>query len=422
MADIRMFRAIRPKPEKASAIAALPYDVYDRREAGAVVKKNPDSFLAIDRAETNFPSSVNIYAKKVYEKARDLIREKIKNGDFIMEEYPCYYVYSLCMNGRTQRGFVGCVSIDDYENGVVKKHENTRAEKEKDRIRHIDVTSMQTGPIFLAYRKNEILHGIMDKAVTKKPLYDFVAEDGVRHTVWAIRDPEEQKHLRRAFRQMDSCYIADGHHRCASAVKVGQMRREEHPGYTGMEEFNTFLAVLFEEEELMIMDYNRVLKNFGKHTAEDLLAFLEKDFVITSFEKGISAKKKENEALIKPAKKGEYALYLQGTWYRLKYRGRGRKDPVKSLDVSILQDRVLSPFFGIDDPKTDPNIDFVGGIRGLKELEKRCKTECVCAFALYPTSITELFSVADAGLLMPPKSTWFEPKLRSGLFLHEIEK
>ncbi len=422
VADIRMFKAIRPRPEKASVIAALPYDVYNRSEAGAVVKKNPDSFLAIDRAETNFPSSVNIYAKKVYEKARELIQKKIEDGDFIREEYPCYYVYALTMNGRTQRGFVGCVSIDDYVSGVVKKHENTRAEKEKDRIRHIDVTSMQTGPIFLACRKNEILHGIMEKAVKKKPLYDFVADDGVRHAVWAIRDPEEQKHLRRAFRQMDCCYIADGHHRCASAVKVGQMRRNTHPGYTGTEEFNTFLAVLFEEEELMIMDYNRVLKTFGDHSAADLLEFLKKNFEVVPFEEGITAKKKDQEDRIRPQKKGEFALFLENRWYRLTYHGKRSKDPVKGLDVSVLQDLVLAPFFGIEDPKTDPDIDFVGGIRGLKELEKRCKTECVCAFALYPTSITELFEVADAGLLMPPKSTWFEPKLRSGLFLHEIEE
>ena len=433
MADIRMFRAIRPAPSKADRIAALPYDVYNRTEAEKEVKEHPDSFLAIDRAETNFPPSVDTYAEEVYEKARELLHEKLDHGDLIREEFPAYYVYSLCMEGRTQRGFVGCVSIDDYLNGVVKKHENTLAEKEQDRIRHIDVTSMQTGPIFLAYRKDPVLRDIMERAVTQQPLYDFVSEDGIRHTVYAIREPEEQKKLRRAFRNMKGCYIADGHHRCASAVKVGQMRRKEHPDYTGTEEFNTFLAVLFEEDELMIMDYNRVLRSFGNHEEQDLIPYLrEKGFEVQKIDTlkkaslsdtdaGTNSREQELKEQVKPAVKGEFAMYLGHEWYHLTYKGKRPGDPVGDLDVSILQNLVLEPFFGIEDPKLDKKIDFVGGIRGLRELERRCEADCVCAFALYPTSIRELFEVADAGLLMPPKSTWFEPKLRSGLLIHEIE-
>lgn len=413
MAEIRTFRAVRPATNMEKKIAALPYDVYNRKEATLVVKQNPDSFLAIDRAETSFDDSVNTYDERVYRRADELLQEKIKRGDYIVEDQAMYYIYALTMNGRTQHGFVACASIDDYDDQVIKKHENTRADKEQDRIRHVDACSMQTGPVFLAYRQVPELKEIMKQETSRDALYDFVSEDGIRHTVWQIADQSTQKKIHDAFEKMQAIYIADGHHRCASAVKVGKMRREKYPEYTGEEEFNFFLSVLFPEEELYIMDYNRVLKDLNGHSASDILSFLEKDFTVSLIGK---------EAY-RPETKGKFGFYIDGKWYQLTSKTHCfSDDPVKNLDVSILQDRVLKPLFDISDPKTDKRIDFVGGIRGLKELERRCSEDCVAAFSMFPTNIKELFDVADAGLLMPPKSTWFEPKLRSGLFLHEIER
>ncbi len=426
MADIRMFRAIRPVPEKAARIAALPYDVYNRKEAVEIVKKNPDSFLAIDRAETSFDESVDTYDDQVYIRAKELLDERIATGDFVTEDRPMYYIYALTMEGRTQHGYVACASIDDYANQVIKKHENTREDKEKDRIRHVDSCDAQTGPIFLAYRQTEVLRRIMQNRTEEKPLYDWVSEDGIRHQVWQVADAESQTGIREAFEQIDAIYIADGHHRCASAVKVGLKRRAEHPDYTGEEEFNYFLSVLFPEEELCILDYNRVLKDLNGMTAEELLNSLEMDFeveILTGESETKTEKYRINTAadIRRPAMKGEFSLYLDENWYRLKAKPHCfSRDPVENLDVSILQKKVFAPFFAIEDPKTDKRIDFVGGIRGLDELERRCREDCKAAFALYPTDIRELFAVADAGRLMPPKSTWFEPKLRSGLFIHRL--
>lgn len=413
MADIRTFRAVRPAKGMEDIIAALPYDVYNRKEAVEVVKKNPNSFLAIDRAETSFDDSVDTYDECVYQKANDLLRDRIQKGDFIVEDTPMYYLYALTMNGRTQHGFVACASIDDYDHQVIKKHENTRADKELDRIHHVDTCSMQTGPIFLAYRQVPVLKQVMKQVIAESPLYDFTSEDGIRHRVWQIGDQDRQMAIKDAFEKMQAIYIADGHHRCASAVKVGKMRRQQYPGYTGEEEFNYFLSVLFPEEELFIMDYNRVLKQLNGHTEEEVLSLLEQDFQVQ-----LTGKEQ-----VKPEQKGVFGLYLGKKWYKLTAKQHCfSEDPVKNLDVSILQDRVLQPIFAIEDPKTDQRIDFVGGIRGLQELERRCDVDCVAAFSMFPTDIKELFDVADAGLLMPPKSTWFEPKLRSGLFLHEIER
>lgn len=419
MADIRMFRALRPVPEKVAAIAALPYDVYNRKEAKEIVEKNPDSFLAIDRAETSFDDSVDTYDERVYIKAKELLKERISAGDFVEEERPMYYIYALTMEGRTQHGFVACASIDDYEKQAIKKHENTRADKEKDRIRHVDTCNAQTGPIFLAYRQTQALREIMRKKTAEEALYDWISEDGIRHQVWQVADGESQEGIREAFAKIGAVYIADGHHRCASAVKVGLKRRTEHPDYTGEEEFNFFLSVLFPEEELRILDYNRVLKDLNGMTAEELLGKLEADFVVESLQ---APSEEEGADFRKPGKKGEFSLYLEGNWYRLTARPHCfSEDPVEDLDVSVLQTRVFGPHFGIEDPKTDKRIDFVGGIRGLDELERRCGEDCRAAFALYPTDIKELFAVADAGRLMPPKSTWFEPKLRSGLFIHRLD-
>lgn len=413
MANIRPFRAIRPIPDKAAVIAALPYDVYNRQEAKEVVKDNPDSFLNIDRAETQFDDSVDTYAECVYEKAHDLLWEKIDRGDFLREEDPCYYIYELTMDGRVQTGIVACASIDDYENQVIKKHENTRADKEADRIHHVDSCNAQTGPIFLAYRANAVIREIVAKTKQTAAVYDFTSEDGIRHRVWVIASKDDTGAIQAAFGSIGEIYIADGHHRAASAVKVGLKRRAEHPDYDGTEEFNYFLSVLFPDEELMIMDYNRVVKDLNGLTNDEFLSKMQELFVIGP----------ADDAQQKPGKKGDFSMYLDGKWYLCTIREEDRSiDPVKGLDVSLLQDLLLAPVLGIGDPKTDKRIDFVGGIRGLDELERRCSADgdCVCAFAMYPTDIQELFAVADAGLLMPPKSTWFEPKLRSGLFIHEI--
>ena len=410
MAEIRPFLCIRPAEGKAAKVAALPYDVYNRREAKEAAAKNPDSFLRIDRAETQFDDSVDTYDERVYRRAHDTLWDMVEKGDFIREEKSCYYIYELTMEGRVQTGLVACASIDDYESGVIKKHENTRAEKEADRIRHVDACNAQTGPIFLAYRANEVIRGVVSRTKEQKALYDFTSEDGIRHRVFSISDAADIAAVKAAFESIGEIYIADGHHRAASAVKVGQMRREKNPSYTGAEEFNYFLSVLFPDEELMIMDYNRVVKDLGADTPE---AFLEKVRQIFEVSELAEAKK--------PQQKGDISMYLAGTWYLLSIREADKNDdPVEGLDVSLLQKLLLTPVLGISDPKTDARIDFVGGIRGLSELERRVSEDCAVAFAMYPTSIGELFAVADAGKLMPPKSTWFEPKLRSGLFIHEL--
>ena len=413
MATIRPFRAIRPIPHKATVIAALPYDVYNRQEAKEAVKGNPDSFLNIDRAETQFDDSVDTYAECVCEKAHDLLWEKMVKGDFLREDAPCYYIYELTMEGRVQTGIVACASIDDYEHQVIKKHENTRADKEADRIHHVDSCNAQTGPIFLAYRANAVIREIVAKTKQQAAVYDFTSEDGIRHRVWVIFDADDINAIRASFDSIGEIYIADGHHRAASAVKVGLKRRAEHPDYDGSEEFNYFLSVLFPDEELMIMDYNRVIKDLNGLSADAFLAKVQEIFDVRPVERTDR----------KPGKKGNFSMYLEGNWYLCTIRETDRStDPVKGLDVSLLQELLLAPVLGIGVPKTEKRIDFVGGIRGLDELERRCSVDgdCVCAFAMYPTDIQELFAVADAGLLMPPKSTWFEPKLRSGLFIHEI--
>lgn len=412
MAVIKAFECIRPDEKVADRVAALPYDVYNREEALKEVEREPLSFLAIDRAETQFDSSVDTYADCVYDKARELLDSRIADGTFITDTDKAYYVYELTMNGRTQTGIAACASIDDYNNNIIKKHENTRADKEQDRINHVDRCSAQTGPIFLAYRADEVIRNEVVKAKETKPLYSFTSPDGIRHQVYKISNAQSVENIEKAFAGIDDIYIADGHHRAASAVKVGLKRREEHPDYTGEEEFNYFLSVLFPDEELMIMPYNRVVKDLNGYSKEEFIKKIEEKFEI-----------EESAAAVEPAYKAEFGMYLDEKWYKLNAKKDILSDdPVDGLDVAILQNNLLEPVLGIHDPKTDKRIDFVGGIRGLLELEKRCHTDCVLAFSMYPTSIAELFAVADAGRLMPPKSTWFEPKLRSGLFIHKIEE
>lgn len=411
MSDIRPFCAVRPNEAFASKIAALPYDVYTRKEAKKEVEKNPLSFLKIDRPETMFPDDMDMYAPKVYQKARNVLEEMIEKGKFIQDKKPCYYLYELTRNGHRQTGIVACASIDDYFNGTIKKHENTREEKEQDRIRHVDTLDTQTGPIFLAYRFDAVLKEIIEETKRKMPVYDFISEDKITHRVWVIDESEMIERIQQCFVKINKIYIADGHHRAASAIKVGCKRRKEHPGYTGEEEFNYFLCTLFAEEELEILDYNRVVKDLNGLSETEFLEKIKENFEVEEAE----------ESPYAPKQKKEFGMYLGKKWYKLQIKKEQISDDVvENLDVSILQNKLLKPILGIKEPGKDNRIIFVGGIRGLKELENCVENGFQVAFSMYPTSMQELFSVADAGRLMPPKSTWFEPKLRSGLFLHKI--
>lgn len=411
MAIIRPFQCIRPRKDVADRVAALPYDVYNREEAKAEVQREPLSFLKIDRAETSFDDSVDTYAPEVYQKAKELLQADIQAGIYEKDQEAAYYIYELVMDGRPQTGLAACAAVDDYVNNVIKKHENTREDKEIDRITHVNTCSAQTGPIFLAYRSQKDINEIVEKNKQKEPLYDFMAVDGIVHRVWKIAEPSDVERIQEAFSSIGQIYIADGHHRAASAVKVGLKRRQENPAHTGKEEYNYFLSVLFPHDQLMIMDYNRTVKDLNGLSKEKFFKKVEKNFTIDRM-----------DAPVKPDQKGTFGMYVDKQWYRLTalpslFEG---KDAVGRLDVSILQDYLLGPVLGIGDPRIDQRIDFVGGIRGLAELEKRADNDMKISFSMYPTSIRELFDVADAGLLMPPKSTWFEPKLRSGLFIHEI--
>lgn len=414
MATIKPFMGIRPEAAHAEAVAALPYDVMNSEEAREMVKGKPYSFLHIDKAEVDLPQGIDVYSDAVYAKAKENFEEMIAQGIFTQDLLPNLYIYRLTMNGKSQTGLVTCTSIDEYLDGTIKKHEYTRADKEADRIRHVDTLNANTGPIFLAYKNNETATGIIEGwKTTNKPIYDFVSEDGIGHTVWVVDSDTEIGILVDSFRQVENLYIADGHHRNASAVKVGLKRRENKEAYTGEEEFNFYLSVLFPADELEIMDYNRVVKDLNGHSSEEFLNLLSAKFEVTPY---------LGEGQLHPEKPHQFGMYLDGKWFSLTTKNELISNhPVLGLDVSILQKEVLEPMLAIGDPRTDKRIDFVGGIRGLAELERRVDSgEMKLAFSLYPTSMEELMSVADAGLVMPPKSTWFEPKLRSGLFLHDL--
>ena len=411
MAVIRPFQCVRPRKDVADRVAALPYDVYNRQEAKKEVEREPLSFLKIDRAETNFDDSVDTYAPEVYQKAKEILNEEIARGIYEKDDSEAYYIYELTMNGRAQTGLVACASVDDYVNNVIKKHENTREDKEIDRITHVDTCSAQTGPIFLAYRAQDAINKRVEANKEKEPVYDFTAVDGVKHRVWKMSDPEDVEAIRKAFENLNQIYIADGHHRAASAVKVGLKRRKENPAHTGKEEYNFSLSVLFPHDQLMIMDYNRSVTDLNGLTVPEFLEKIKENFEVEKV-----------SGQVRPQEKGTFGMYLEDGWYVLKAKGNlyEGKDAVGRLDVAVLQDYLLNPVLGIQDPRTDERIEFIGGIRGLSELEKKVKEGMKVSFSMYPTSITELFDVADQNLLMPPKSTWFEPKLRSGLFIHQI--
>ena len=413
MAVFQAFRALRPIPEKASSVAALPYDVVTREEAKMIGDKNSDSFLHVDRPEMDLPDETDLYDAKVYDKARENLQNMERNGILKQDETPCYYIYELTRNGRTQTGLVGCCSIDDYMNGVVKKHELTREDKEQDRIRHVDTCDANTGPIFLACRYPQELLDLMEEwKASHDAVYDFTADDGIGHRAWVIDGEKEKATIAQQFGEIPSIYIADGHHRAASAVKVGLKRRAEHPDYDGTEEFNYFLSVVFPYDQLCILPYNRVVHDLNGLTVKAFLAALKFNFELMLMP-GFPCK---------PVEKHCMGMYVDGQWYHLKawpdvYEG---KDVVTQLDVSILQDKVLNPVLGIQDPRTDQRISFVGGSHKAVELAQMADKTGGVAFVMYPTSMEDLMKIADESRLMPPKSTWFEPKLRSGLFIHKL--
>lgn len=411
MAVFKGFKAFRPASEYQALIPELPYDVMNSDEAREMVKDNPFSFLHVDKAEIDLPLGTDLYDKAVYEKARENLLKLERDGALIQDKENCLYIYRQIMNGRSQTGIVGVASIDDYMNNVIKKHEHTLAKKEQDRINHVNTCDANTGPIFLTYKKNNEINGIVNGWINDNaPTYDFVS-DGVSQIVWVVDDNSTVSRLTELFGDVSAMYIADGHHRCASAVKVGQMRREENPSFSGEEEFNFFLAVAFPDEELEIMDYNRVIKDLNGLGTDEFIEKISECFDV-----------KKVNSQYKPSRKHTFGMLLGDEWYELTAKDSiiDESNPVNRLDVSILQDNLIAPILDITDPKNDDRIDFIGGIRGLAELEKRCKNDMTLAFSMYPTTIDDLMSIADADMIMPPKSTWFEPKLLSGLFIHHL--
>ena len=411
MAVVKSFKCVRPVKELAEQVASLPYDVYDRKEAKAAVSGKPYAFLNIDRPETAFDDSFDMYSKEAYEKAKNLYEEFKNNGVYEKDNEDSYYLYELTMNGRSQIGIVGLASVDDYLNDIIKKHENTREEKEIDRIKHVDTVNAQTGPIFLAYKKNDDLKKIISENISDAPIYDFVSDDGIGHRVWKV-DKAYNEQIRECFENIESLYIADGHHRAASAVKVALKRRQNENNPNA--EYNYFLSVIFDERQLHILPYNRIVLDLNKKSVEEVISLIAENFDIT-----------ESPVLEEIGDRGEFGMLVKDKFYILSAKKKVLDsvsgDVIKSLDVSILQDLVLEPIFGIKDPRTDERIKFAGGIRGVGYLKSEIDNDRgKVAFLMYPTSMEELFAVADENKLMPPKSTWFEPKLRSGIFIHEI--
>ncbi|MCT4632396.1 MAG: DUF1015 family protein [Firmicutes bacterium] len=415
MAIVRPFKGIRPDKNLVDKIASLPYDVMNREEARKMAEGNDDSFLHVVRSDIDFSDEVSQYDEKVYDKARINLDDFIDKKKMLQDGKPIYYIYRQIMFGRVQTGLVACTSIDEYINGTIKKHEFTRPEKEEDRINNFDRCDANTAPIFMTYKKNDkITKMINDWIKFNKPVYDFKSEDEITHIVWTIDNESVVEELQSLFFNVDYLYIADGHHRTASSVKVGLKRREENPDYKESDEFNYFMSVIFPDEDLFIMDYNRVVKDLNGNNVEEFMTKVKEKFEV---------EKSNGDSPYRPLEKHSFGMYLEGSWYSLKAK-KGSfdpKDPVDRLDVSILQNNLLSNILDIKDPRTDKRIDFIGGIRGLEELERRVENGMAVAFSMYPTTMDDLIDIADAGEVMPPKSTWFEPKLRSGLFVHRLK-
>lgn len=406
MISISPFKALRPEPQFAKQVASRPYDVLTTKEAKVEAEGNPYSFLHITRSEIDLPASTDIHSQEVYEKAKENLDAFIGRPVLFTESKPCYYIYQLTMNNKTQTGLVCCSSVEDYEEGLIKKHELTRPEKEQDRINHIKTTGAQTGNVFLAFRDVDELNEMMQKwKASKNPVYNFTAEDGIQHSVWVVSDEKTIDRITEIFKtDVEATYIADGHHRVASAAKVKYILADD-------EEAGHFLSTLFPASELSIMDYNRVVKDLNGLSAEEFLEHLNKNFSVSKVSKAFA-----------PHEPHEFGMYLKGQWYRLTaLEGTYSTDPIGILDITILQNNLLEPVLGIKDQRTDTRIDFIGGIRGMSELEERVDSgEWEVAFSVYPVTIEQLFDIADTNNIMPPKSTWFEPKLRDGLLTHLI--
>ena len=413
MATLRPFKAYRPRPELAAEVAAKPYDVLNSEEAREEVKGHPLSFLHIGKPEVDLDPGIDLHDPRVYEKGRENLQKLIEDGVLVEDEQPCLYLYAQTMNDHTQYGLVGCAAVEEYWDDTIKKHEHTRKDKEEDRCNHVRVTNAHTGPIFLTYPDSDEIDAIVGDVRSQPPVTDHIASDGIRHQTWVIRDAQQTARLQELFAAVPNLYVADGHHRSAAAAIVGRERAQANPDHRGDEEYNFFLAVLFPAGQLRIFDYNRVVKDINGLSEEVFMEKLGERFRIT-----------KHDGQVRPSKKGEFGMYLGGAWYRVEAQDvlLHNPDPVQRLDVAILQNFVLSPILGIEDPRTDKRIDFVGGIRGLGELERRVDSdEMKLAFSMHPTSIDELMAIADAGKVMPPKSTWFEPKLRDGLFVHFLD-
>ena len=409
MATVHPFQAIMPPADKVELVAAPPYDVVNTQEAADLAEGNPLSFLRVSRPEIELPEGTDLYSDEVYQKAAENYQRLKDTVPLQPDNAPHYYVYALEMNGRRQTGIAAAVSVDDYDNDGVKKHEKTRKAKEDDRTRHILTLRSQTGPVFLTHRDSAELSALVDKATAEKPLYDFVAPDGIRHTVWPV-DPTLTDAVRAAYANIPALYIADGHHRAASASRTREKLANENPNHTGSEEYNRFYAVIFPAGELQILPYNRVVKDLNGHAPDAFLSAIRQKFTV------------ESTTETEPEARGYVHMYLDKQWYRIAFPDDCRPDsPAEALDVSLLQNNVLDPLLNVGDPRTSDRIDFVGGIRGTGELEKRVHSgECAVAFSMYPTTVEELIAISDAGEIMPPKSTWFEPKLRDGLLCHDI--
>jgi uncharacterized protein (DUF1015 family) len=406
---VHPFCAVRPVPELASQVAAVPYDVVDRREAAELARGNAHSFLHVGRSDIDLPEDTDPHDPQIYAKAREALDRFIDQGVLVRDQARSLYLYRQVMDGRTQTGVVGCVHIDDYEADLIRKHEKTRQDKEDDRTRHVLTLNAHAEPVFLAYRGQSEIDRVAERLGRSAPLYDFVAPDGVRHTVWRVSDTSP---LVDAFRNVPHAYVADGHHRSASAWRAGKERRAANPRHRGTEEYNWFLAVLFPADQLTILPYNRVVKDLAGKRATNVLGELGKVGDVSQTRDP------------RPPRSGTFCVYLDGAWHLVEVHPQtiDRSDPIASLDVSLLQDRVLGPVLGIGDPRVDKRLDFVGGIRGTAELERRVNSgSAAVAFSLYPTTMDQLMAVSDTGQVMPPKSTWFEPKLRSGLFVHELD-
>lgn len=409
--NIKPFKGFRPVESMVKAVASRPYDVLDSDEAREEAKGNPWSFLNVVKPEITLPPETDHYSMTVYQAGKNNFQKLVKDGVFIQDKEECLYIYELIMDGRSQNGIVACASVDDYMQGRIKKHELTRPDKEADRKNHVRVSMMNAEPVFFAYPANKNLADIVAGIKQATPTYSFAADDNIQHRLWVVNDPKVIGSIIKSFGEMPATYVADGHHRTAAAALVGNDLKKENPNHTGKESYNYFLAVHFPDNELAIMDYNRVVKDLNGHTAQSFLAGLSKSFTV----------EKKGKQAYRPSRLHEFSMYLEGDWYSLmaKPGTYNDNDPIGVLDVTILSEKVLEPLLNIRDLRTDKRIDFVGGMRGLKELERRVNSgEMAVAFALYPVSMKQLIDIADSGEIMPPKTTWFEPKLRSGLVVH----